>query len=106
MLYVTLREGDYVRIGDDIRIHYADRDGRDVFALGIEAPKDVTVLRGKLYEETIRQQAEAGCEDSKRLYQKLRKEYEERRDKAATRRAKRDAQERRMESGEIKPYNA
>ena len=48
MLAVTLVEGDYIMIGDKIRVHFDHKVSRDSLSLGIEAPRDVQILRGKL----------------------------------------------------------
>ena len=104
MLIVTLNEGDYVMIGDSIRVHFDHKNGRDSLALGIEAPRDLTVLRGKLYEEGIAEKAATGDIEAQRLSTKLKAEYKERRRKSYIRRGRRDKQERRMAAGEIKSY--
>ena len=95
MLVVSLNEGDYVMIGDNIKIHYDSKRGADQLAIGIEAPREVSVLRGKLYEEGIAKLAEQGDEEAIVLSKKLKKEYKERRRLSAIRRAKHAEQERR-----------
>ena len=105
MLRISLREGDYVMIGGNIRVSYDSMNGKDHLVLGIEAPKDIDILRGKLYEEEIEKMAAEGNEQAKVLAEKLKKEYKERRCKYETRRARRDEQARRMASGEIRPYH-
>ena len=95
MLIVSLREGDYVMIGDNIKVHYDSRRGADQLAIGIEAPRDVSVLRGKLYEEGIAKLAEEGDEEALALSKKLKKEYKERRRLSALRQAKYVERERR-----------
>jgi len=59
MLVTTVLEGDYIVIGNNIRVHFDHRVTKDTLSVAIEAPKDVTVLRGKLYEER-------GCADNHR----------------------------------------
>ena len=51
MLVLTLKEGDYVLIGDDIKVYFEHKISRGSLDLAIEAPEGVPVLRGKLYEE-------------------------------------------------------
>jgi len=51
MLAITLNEGDYVMIGDNIRVHFDHKISRDSLSLGIEAPRDVPVLRKKHHEQ-------------------------------------------------------
>jgi len=57
MLRISLREGDYVMLGDNIRISYDSMNGKNHLVLGIEAPREVEVLRGKIYEERIEKMA-------------------------------------------------
>ena len=51
MLRITLNKDDYVMIGDNIRLNYERNTGKDSFAFGISAPKDVKILRKNLYED-------------------------------------------------------
>ena len=52
MLVVTLYDGEYVKIGDNIKV-VIDRciDDGNSTRLGIEAPKDVSVLREELTDK-------------------------------------------------------
>jgi len=59
VLVTTIFEGDYILIGNNVRVHFDHRVTKDTISISIEAPKDVTVLRGKLYEER-------GCADRHR----------------------------------------
>ena len=95
MLVVTLREGDYVMIGDNIKVHYNRPNGKDQLAIGIEAPKEVEIIRGKLYEERVAEKAAEGDKEAQILSKQLKKEYVERRRKANFRQARRDDQKRR-----------
>ncbi len=49
MLILTRRHGEKIYIGDDICITITDVD-RGSVKVGIEAPRDVSVLRGELRE--------------------------------------------------------
>ena len=104
MLYISLREGDYVMIGDNIRVSYDHMNGKDGLVLGFDAPKDVAILRGKLYEEEIERMAESGDADAMALSAKLRAEFEKRRAVYEKRRQARDKQQARIDAGEIKDY--
>jgi len=53
MLNITMREGDYIMIGDDIKIHFAFMVSPNTMDLAVEAPREVTVLRGKLRENEM-----------------------------------------------------
>ena len=50
MLIVTRKKGQSIMIGDDIEITVSKLDDGSV-KLGINAPKDMTILRKELYEE-------------------------------------------------------
>jgi carbon storage regulator len=47
MLVLSRKQGEQLQIGDDITITVLESHGR-VLKLGIEAPRDVRVLRGEL----------------------------------------------------------
>lgn len=44
MLILTRKAGEKIRIGDDITIHVVDI-GKGNVRIGVEAPKDVTIMR-------------------------------------------------------------
>ena len=106
MLLVSLREGDYLLIGENVRISYEDMKSKDHLVLGIEAPKEVSVLRGKVYEENLAKMASEGDEDACMQYKKLKREYVERERKRHIRRARHERQELRIAAGEIKSYSS
>jgi len=78
MLVITLHEGDYVMIGDNIKVHFDHTRGKDILSLGIEAPKDIEILRGKVYEKGIAKLAAEGDEEARELSKKLKREYNSR----------------------------
>jgi carbon storage regulator len=49
MLIVTLKDGEYITIGDSIRIKVLKTRGADV-QLGVNAPQDMAILRNKLVD--------------------------------------------------------
>ncbi|MCL2197571.1 MAG: carbon storage regulator [Defluviitaleaceae bacterium] len=51
MLQLSINEGEYIIIGDDIKVHFDHRVNRDTVDIAVEAPKETTVLRGKLFEK-------------------------------------------------------
>lgn len=104
MLLVTVREGDYVMIGENIKVHFDVMRGKEGLTLGIEAPREIEVLRGSLYEKNIAEMAQAGDESARALHQKLREEHIARRKRANQRANRRLAQERRVAAGEIKAH--
>jgi len=105
MLYISLREGDYVVIGGTVKVCYDHMNGKDGLVLGIDAPKDVQVLRGKYYEEELKRMADAGDAKAKELFEKLEKETAKRLRKYNKRRESRNEQDRRIAAGEINPYH-
>lgn len=50
MLTLRLKPGEYLMIGSDIAIQVFERK-RNYLEVAVEAPKDVPVLRGELYEK-------------------------------------------------------
>jgi carbon storage regulator len=59
MLRLTLKETDYIMIGDNIKI-MLERTQRGAMAIAIDAPKSVPILRGEVYERSVAQQAATG----------------------------------------------
>ena len=51
MLTLKAEEGDYLVIGDNIVIQFLITNNREV-RYAVEAPKDMKITRGELYEET------------------------------------------------------
>lgn len=45
MLALTLREGEWIDIGDEIAIQYVRTKGHNAIRIGITAPKSVVILR-------------------------------------------------------------
>ena len=52
MLSLNVKEGDYLLIGDNIRIHVQKGIGNNM-KIGIEAPRAVPIVRGKVYERNL-----------------------------------------------------
>ena len=105
MLYISLREGDYVMIGDEVKVSYSHLNGKDGLVLGFDAPRDVQILRGKHYEAEIARMAEEGNEEAKAKSEKLAEERRAKQRSYGARRSRREEQDRRIESGEIRPYH-
>ena len=51
MLCITMRKGDYFKIGDDIVIRF-DHLSSERVHLSINAPREVPIVRGKVLERT------------------------------------------------------
>lgn len=58
MLIITRKKGESIMIGDDIEITISKIDDGSV-KIGIEAPKNVSILRKELYEEVENENKEA-----------------------------------------------
>ncbi|MDI1471785.1 MAG: carbon storage regulator CsrA [Thermodesulfovibrio sp.] len=58
MLVLTRKQGQSIRIGDDIIVKIVDIDGSQV-KIGIEAPKGVLIFREELYEKLRESNIEA-----------------------------------------------
>lgn len=58
MLIITRKKGESLMIGDDIEIIISKIDDGSV-KIGINAPKDVSILRKELYEEVEKENKEA-----------------------------------------------
>jgi|TARA_B100001250_G_scaffold374312_1_gene361046 carbon storage regulator len=75
MLVLTRKSGESIVIGSDIRVTVLEIQGRQI-RLGVEAPSDVAVHRGEVYER-IREEneiaASAEHQPLKSLSQVLRK---------------------------------
>ncbi len=60
MLVLTRKAGESIVIGSDIRVTVLEMQGRQI-RLGIEAPLDISVHRGEVYER-IREENERAAE--------------------------------------------
>lgn len=58
MLIITRKKGESLMIGDDIEIVVSKIDDGSV-KIGINAPKDVSILRKEIYEEVENENKEA-----------------------------------------------
>ena len=66
MLVLTRKAGESIVIGSDIRVTVLELQGRQV-RLGIEAPSDVSVHRGEVYERIREENELAAVADHKQL---------------------------------------
>lgn len=62
MLILTRKNGESIRIGDDIVIKVVELDNRHV-KLGIDAPKNISVNREEIYQR-IQAENEAAAKDT------------------------------------------
>jgi carbon storage regulator len=58
MLVLSRKLNEKIKLGEDIEIMIVGISG-DMVRLGINAPRDLKILRSEIYEETKRQNSEA-----------------------------------------------
>lgn len=58
MLVLTRKQGEVIKIGDDIEITIIANKGEQV-KIGIQAPKDIQILRKEIYDQTLAENQEA-----------------------------------------------
>jgi sRNA-binding carbon storage regulator CsrA len=76
MLALALNEGDYVTIGDDIRIFLNHKTAtKGSISIGVQAPKDQVILRSTLYAEHLAELAKSGDEQAKERYVEVKKAH-------------------------------
>jgi sRNA-binding carbon storage regulator CsrA len=84
MLQLSLEQGDYLVIGDNVKVrfsHLNDRN-RNMAVIGIDAPREISVVRGAVYEQTLKEQAAEGDQKAKEEIKKInleRERYEQKR---------------------------
>jgi carbon storage regulator len=66
MLVLTRKAGESIVIGSDIRVTVLEMQGRQI-RLGIEAPSDVSVHRGEVYERIREENELAASADQHQL---------------------------------------
>ena len=50
MLFLQLKSGEYLTIGEDIAVQVF-RDGSERIRVAVKAPRSVTILRGEVWEQ-------------------------------------------------------
>ncbi len=82
MLVLTRKPGEKIKIGDDIVISVLDV-GKGNVRIGIDAPRNITVMRDELFQRILQENVESSkrtsgdvLEASKLLRQKLSQEEE------------------------------
>ena len=53
MLSIKLKQGECIVIGDRIRVYYDRTHSKDYISLAVDAPREVPVMRGAVYEEKL-----------------------------------------------------
>lgn len=57
MLVIGRKPGEYVVIGDNIKVKVVKSEEGDL-RLAIDAPRDIRIVRGELYEEEMKKKAQ------------------------------------------------
>lgn len=68
MLVLTRKAGESIVIGSEIRVTVLEMQGRQI-RLGIEAPADISVHRGEVYERIREENERAAAADALALRQ-------------------------------------
>ena len=77
MLGLTMKKGDYLLIGNDIKITFQSACG-GVASIGVSAPKSVKITRSTLYEKIIDEKVARGDKKAVEISQTLTAERYER----------------------------
>lgn len=73
MLSLRLKSGEYLTIGEDITVQVFQDRGNSI-EVAIDAPRELPVLRGKLFEQTEKRPEMLHNEDYKRASELRRNE--------------------------------
>ena len=71
MLSLTMRSGEYLLIGNDIKITFQGANGGNSVSIGVEAPKSIKVTRSALYEKIIDEKVSMGDKKAIEISQAL-----------------------------------
>lgn len=63
MLVLTRKLGETIVIGDDIIVKVVDIHGKQI-RLGIEAPTEITIFRGEIYERILEEKRKNAAEST------------------------------------------
>jgi len=102
MLRFSLREGDYFMVGGNIRVTFTRINEFGQASVSVEAPREVPVLRGAVYEDQVAQQAAEGDTEAQVLYLELAAQRNARKRENLRRKSSRAEHKRRVLAGEIK----
>ena len=78
MLHIQMHKGEFITIGDGIKVHFSKSGMGDSVTLSIEAPQDLKILRPKHVEDELRILANTGDTEARKSLKKLNAAREER----------------------------
>ena len=78
MLSLTMKDGDYFLIGDDIKITFSKSSYRGALSVGIDAPKSMKIVRSGLLEKIAAEKAACGDLEAAKVSERFIKEREQR----------------------------
>ena len=78
MLQLTLDQGEYVMVDGNIRVTYDRLGSNKQLVLSFDAPKDVKIIRQRIYEENLIKEAGMDTLDGRRLAAQFEAERQER----------------------------
>ena len=88
MLQLTLNPGEYVVIGDNVKVSYERLSSNRQLVLSFDAPREVQIMRQQIHEEMLIEEAGADSFEGRRLAAQFQEAREER-ERAAMARAER-----------------
>ena len=77
MLQLTLEQGEYVMVGDNVKVSYDRLGSNKQLVLTFDAPKDVKILRQRVHEESLVKEAGLDTLEGRRLSEQFRQAREE-----------------------------
>ncbi|MCL2387049.1 MAG: carbon storage regulator [Defluviitaleaceae bacterium] len=80
MLHIALQEGEYMTIGDNIKIYCSRVGAKNSLSLSVDAPRDLKILRTRHIESELQILANAGDVEAKEALAKLNEEREARKE--------------------------
>jgi sRNA-binding carbon storage regulator CsrA len=87
MLNVQLYTGEFLTIGENVRVHFKKSNMRDSITLSVEAPRDVLVLRPKHIQCDLESLAQQGDREAQATLNRIYNAKQEREARVEARRA-------------------
>ena len=78
MLQVTVEQGEYIMVGDNVKIYYDRLNSNKQLVLSFDAPREVRVMRQKVHEEKLIEKYGVDSPEGKQLAKEIQSRKEER----------------------------